>query len=246
MTTELLLLLTLAVFVIAFLYSSVGHAGASGYIAVMTLFSLAPAEIKPTALALNILVASIGTWQFWRAGHFSWSLFWPFALLAIPAAFLGGYLNLPTQAFKVLVGFVLLFSAARFLIRPPAETEQPQPPARPVALGVGASLGLLAGLTGTGGGIFLTPLVIFLRWGRTKTAAAVSALFILCNSISGLLGNLSATKSFPDFAWPLALAVIVGGTIGSYLGSRRFPHSAIKRLLAIVLTIAGIKLIFTV
>ncbi len=246
MTTDLLLLLTLSVFVIAFLYSSVGHAGASGYIAVMTLFALAPAEIKPTALALNILVASIGTWQFWRAGHFSWPLFWPFALLAIPSAFLGGYLNLPTHAFKILVGLVLLFSALRFLARPPAEPERAQAPSRPVALGVGAGLGLLAGLTGTGGGIFLTPLVIFMRWARTKTASAVSALFILCNSISGLLGNLSVTKTFPGFAWPLALAVVFGGTVGSYLGSRRFPHTAIKRLLAVVLIIAGIKLIFTV
>ncbi len=244
MTPELITLLTLAVLVIAFLYSSVGHAGASGYIAVMSLFSLAPAEIKPTALALNILVASITSWQFWRAGHFSWRLFWPFALLAVPCAFIGGYLNLPTHLFKVLVGIVLLSSAARFFVSPPAEHE-PQEPRRPVAFGVGASLGLLAGFTGTGGGIFLTPLVIFMRWARTKTASAISALFILVNSISGLLGNLSATKSFPGFAWPLAVAVVCGGIVGSFLGSRRLPHTAIKRLLAVVLTIAGYKLIFT-
>jgi len=244
MTPELITLLTLAVLVIAFLYSSVGHAGASGYIAVMSLFSLTPVEIKPTALALNILVASITAWQFWRAGHFSWRLFWPFALLAVPCAFIGGFLNLPTHLFKVLVGIVLLCSAARFFVSPPAEHE-PQEPSRPVAFGVGASLGLLAGFTGTGGGIFLTPLVIFMRWARTKTASAISALFILVNSISGLLGNLSATKSFPGFAWPLAVAVICGGTVGSFLGSRRLPHTAIKRLLAVVLTIAGYKLIFT-
>ncbi len=127
MAIETLLLLTAGVFVIALLYSSVGHAGASGYIAVMSLLSLAPAEIKPIALALNILVASIGSWQFWRAGHFSWSLFWPFAILAVPFAFLGGYLNLPTQVFKVIVGIVLLISAAQFLARPPAEGE-PHPP----------------------------------------------------------------------------------------------------------------------
>ncbi len=243
MSPELLALLALAVFVIAFLYSSVGHAGASGYIAVMTLFSMAPAEIRPTALALNILVASIGSWQFWRAGHFSWRLFWPFALLSMPFAFLGGYLNLSTHVFKILVGIVLLFSAARFLIRPPTELE-PHPPSKPVSFGVGAGLGLLSGLTGTGGGIFLTPLVIFMRWARTKTASAISALFILVNSVSGLIGNLSATKSFPGFAVPLAVAVMVGGTAGSYLGSRRFPHTTIKRLLAVVLIIAGFKLIF--
>jgi hypothetical protein len=243
MTPELLALLTLAVLVIAFLYSSVGHAGASGYIAVMSLFSMAPAEIRPTALVLNILVAGIGSWQFRRAGHFSWRLFWPFALLSIPCAFLGGYLNLPGRTFKVLVGVVLLFSAARFLIPPPAEPE-PRPPSRPLSFGVGAGLGLLSGLTGTGGGIFLTPLVIFMRWARTKTASAISALFILVNSASGLLGNISATQSFPAFALPLAVAVVCGGAAGSYLGSRRFPHTTIKRLLAAVLIIAGFKLIF--
>jgi uncharacterized membrane protein YfcA len=244
MTAPLLVLLTLAVLVIAFLYASVGHAGASGYIAVMTLFSMAPAEIKPMALALNILVASIGSWQFWRAGHFSWRLFWPFALLSAPFAFLGGYLNLPTHAFKVLVGIVLLFSAVRFMLRPPTELE-PQVPSKPLSFGIGAGLGLLSGFTGTGGGIFLTPLVIFMQWARTKTAAAISALFILLNSASGLLGNISATKSFPAFAFPLAVAVIFGGAAGSYLGSRKFPHTTIKRLLAVVLTIAGFKLILT-
>ncbi|HWP92547.1 MAG TPA: sulfite exporter TauE/SafE family protein [Thermodesulfobacteriota bacterium] len=243
MTPEFLALLTLAVLVVAFLYSSAGHAGASGYIAVMSLFNMAPAEIKSTALVLNILVATIGSWQFWRAGHFSWKLFWPFALLSIPSAFVGGYLNLPTYTFKVLVGIVLLFSAMRFMVHPPAE-EEPQHPSKPLALGVGAGLGLLSGLTGTGGGIFLTPLVIFMHWARTKTASAVSALFILVNSVSGLLGNISATQSFPAFALPLAAAVVCGGTIGAYLGSRRLPHNTIKRLLAVVLTIAGLKLIF--
>ncbi|HKX99435.1 MAG TPA: sulfite exporter TauE/SafE family protein [Steroidobacteraceae bacterium] len=244
MAMETLGLLVAGVFVIALLYSSVGHAGASGYIAVMSLLSLAPAEIKPIALALNILVASIGSWQFWRAGHFSWSLFWPFALLSVPFAFLGGYLNLPTQAFKIVVGIVLLISAAQFLLRPPAEGES-HPPAKPLAMGVGAGLGLLSGLTGTGGGIFLTPLLIFLRWARTKTASATSALFILLNSISGLLGNFSATQAFPKFGVSLLVAAGLGGAIGSWCGSRRLAPLVIKRLLAVVLIIAGMKLVFT-
>ena len=244
MTPEQLPFLTLGILVIAFLYSSVGHAGASGYIAVMSLFALAPAVIKPTALVLNILVASIGTWQFYRAGHFSWRLFWPFAVLAIPMAFVGGYMNLPTHAFKVLVGIVLLFSALRFLWRP-SEDVVAREPSRPAAISIGAGMGLLAGLTGTGGGIFLTPLLLFMRWARTKNAAAVSALFILVNSVSGLLGNLSSTKRFPTFAIILAVAAVVGGTAGSYFGSSRFPHTTIKRLLAVVLLIAGTKLIFT-
>lgn len=244
MATETLLLLTAGVFVIALLYSSVGHAGASGYIAVMSLLSLAPTEIKPMALALNVLVASLASLQFWRAGHFSWRLFWPFAILSVPFAFLGGYLNLPTPVFKVIIGIVLLVSAVQFLVRPPAESES-RPPAKPLAMGVGAGLGLLSGLTGTGGGIFLTPLLIFLRWARTKTAAATSALFILLNSIAGLLGNFSATQSFPEFGVSLLVAAAIGGLIGSYLGSRRFDPTVIKKLLAVVLVIAGTKLILT-
>ena len=244
MTPSQLAFLSIAIFVVAFLYSSVGHAGASGYIAVMSLLSFTPAVIKPTALVLNILVACVGAWQFWRAGHFSWRLFWPFAVLAIPMAFLGGYVNLPTHIFKVLVGIVLLCSAIRFFFRP-AEDSVAHEPFRPVAISLGAALGLLAGITGTGGGIFLTPLLLFMRWARAKTAAAVSALFILVNSISGLLGNFSSTRTFPSFALFLAGAAVIGGGAGSYLGSHRFDHAAIKRMLAVVLLIAGLKLILT-
>lgn len=244
MTPEILWVLAAGVFIVALLYSSVGHAGASGYIAVMSLLSVAPAEIRPIALTLNILVASIGTWQFRRAGHFSWPLFWPFALLSVPAAFAGGYLNLPTQVFKIVVGIVLLFSAAQFLLRPPVEGEPRQPPTL-ISVGIGGVLGILSGLTGTGGGIFLTPLLILMRWARTKSAAAVSAPFILLNSMSGLLGNVSATRTFPAFASLLLVAALAGGSIGSYFGSHRLPHTTIKRLLAIVLCVAGFKLILT-
>jgi uncharacterized membrane protein YfcA len=238
------ILICLAILAVAFLYSSVGHAGASGYIAVMTLFDLAPVTIKPAALVLNILVASLTAWQFWRAGHFSWRLFWPFAVLSVPFAFLGGYINLPTHIFKMLVGVVLLYSAVRFLIQAGPDQE-PHEPSKPIALSVGAGLGLLSGLTGTGGGIFLTPILIFRRWARTKTASAVSALFILVNSISGLAGNLSSTRQLPLFALPLVVAAVSGGAVGSYLGSRQFSPNFIKKLLAVVLTIAGYKLIFT-
>lgn len=234
--------LAVAVLIVALLYSSVGHAGASGYLAVMSLFSLAPEVIKPTALVLNVLVAGLGSWQFWRAGHFSWRLFWPFAVLAVPLAFVGGCVRLPAAAFKILVGVVLLFSAVRLLLRPAAD-EVAREPARPLALGIGGGLGLLAGLTGTGGGIFLTPLLLHLRWARTKTAAAVSALFILVNSAAGLLGNFTSTKTIPTCAPLLALAAVLGGTVGSHWGSRHLQPATIKRCLAAVLCIAGVKLI---
>jgi uncharacterized protein len=244
MNTTDLVLLSFAIAVIAFLYSSVGHAGASGYIATMTLFGLAPAIIRPTALILNILVALIGSFQFWKAGHFSWKLFWPFALLSIPAAYAGGYLQPSAGVLRILIGLVLLFSAARLFVRKndPPETS---PPAMPVAIGVGAGLGFLSGLTGTGGGIFLTPLLLFCRWAPIKKAAAVSALFILVNSIGGLVGYFSAKHSLPTLGIYLAIPAIIGGSIGSYLGSRRLPVRGIAIFLATVLTIAGIKLVFT-
>ncbi len=243
MSPELLPWLALCVFVVALLYSSVGHAGASGYLAVMSLFGVAPELMKPTALALNILVAAIGSAQFARAGHFRWSLFWPFAVLAVPLAFAGGALALPPSAFRLLVGAVLVFSALRFVLDPrdPAET---RPPALPVAIGSGGALGLLAGLTGTGGGIFLTPLLLLMRWANAKHAAAISVLFILANSSAGLLGNLSRGGDFPKPALALLGAVALGGTVGSYFGSQRLPVPAIKRLLALVLLTAGAKLVW--
>jgi hypothetical protein len=240
--TQLILLIA-GVTLVAFLYSSVGHAGASGYIAVMTLCGLAANFIRPTALVLNILVASIGTFQFWRAGHFSWRLFWPFALLSVPAAYFGGYLALPTAILKILIGMVLLFSAVRLFFRQGDPTNITTPPAAG-AVGIGAGLGFLAGLTGTGGGIFLTPLLLFCRWASIRRAAAVSALFILLNSVAGLVGYVSSGRPVPSFAWVLAVAAVVAGALGSHLGSRHFPVRIISVILATVLVLAGCKLIF--
>jgi uncharacterized membrane protein YfcA len=244
MDSSQIIAVSLAIVVVAFLYSSVGHAGASGYIATMTLFGFTTSSIKPTALLLNILVACIGSFQFWRAGHFSWKLFWPFAALSVPAAFLGGYIHLPATIFRTVVGVVLLFSAVRLFFR---KTDPPNvaPPPKPIALAAGAGIGLLSGLTGTGGGIFLTPLMLFCRWAKMKSVAAVSVLFILVNSIAGLVGYFSSGQPVPSFAWILAVAAVVGGTVGSYLGSSRFPVRVISLLLAAVLIIAGTKLILT-
>jgi uncharacterized protein len=237
-------LLFLAIGLIAFLYSSVGHAGASGYIATMTLFGIAPTIVRPTALVLNILVASIGAFQFWRAGYFSWKLFWPFALLSIPAAYVGGYLQPSASVLRILIGVVLLFSAARLLFRR-GDPPQTFPPSRPTAISVGAGLGFLAGLTGTGGGIFLTPLLLFCRWAHIRQAAAVSALFIWVNSVAGLVGYFTKVHSVPSLGLILATAAIIGGMIGSHLGSRRFAVRVISLFLATVLLIAGTKLILT-
>jgi uncharacterized membrane protein YfcA len=234
--------LAAAIFVVALLYSSVGHAGASGYIAVLTLFGMGVEVIRPTALTLNILVAAIGFLQWWRAGFFSWSLFWPFAVLSVPAAFLGGWLHVPAHYLKILIGLVLWFSAWRLLYRKEDPPDIARP-ARPTAVTSGAGIGFLSGLTGTGGGIFLTPLMLFCRWAKVKEAAAVSSLFILVNSSSGLAGYVKSGRDLPDFAWPLAVVVAIGGYIGSRLGSRHFPVRGIAVLLAVVLVIAGTKLV---
>ena len=243
MSVETAILLTAGVLVVAFLYSTVGHGGGSGYIAVMAIAGLAPPIIKPTALFLNILVASIGTWQFYRAGYFSWRTFWPFAALAVPGAFVGGYLQLPARPLAILIGCVLLYSAVRFFI-PVGVEREPQLPPLAASLGTGAVLGFTSGLVGVGGGIFLTPLLILLRWARTRTASAVSAAFILVNSIAGLAGSFAGTGSIPRGVVPLAAAVIVGGVAGSYLGSRRLSVPVIRKLLAFVLLVAAGKLLF--
>src|SRR5881397_1747484 len=244
MDTTHLVLLFLGIALIAFLYSSVGHAGASGYIAIMTLFGIAPTVIRPTALVLNILVASIGAFQFWRAGHFSWKLFWPFALLSIPAAYFGGHLQPSASILRILIGLVLLFSAVRLIFRR-NNPEKILIPSRPTTISVGAGLGFLSGLTGTGGGIFLTPLLLFCHWAHIRQAAAVSALFIWVNSIAGLVGYFTKVHSVPSLGLILAAAAIIGCVVGSNLGSRHFAVRVISLCLATVLLIAGTKLIFT-
>lgn len=234
----------LAIAAVAFLYSAVGHAGASGYIAVMTLVGFAAPAIRPTALLLNIFVAIIGTIHFARAGHFRWRLFWPFALLSVPASFIGGSLRLPTAALKILLAVVLLFSAFRLVFRK-GDPAIVQAPPTPTALGLGAGIGFLSGITGTGGGIFLTPVLLFQKWATTRTAAAVTVVFILANSISGLAGYLWSGQAFQSFAWILALAAVAGGGVGSYLGSSTLPVRMIYLFLAAVLIIAGGKLLLT-
>lgn len=244
MNPSVLILLLICILLVAVLYSSVGHGGASGYIAVLALFSVAPVSFKPTALVLNILVSAIATLSFARAGHFSWRLFWPFAAASIPCSFIGGYLSLPIHLYKPLVGVILLFSAARLLFHVEQTDTEIRKPSAPWALGCGALLGLLSGLTGVGGGIFLSPLLLFMKWGRAREVSAVAALFVLVNSIAGILGHLSSLQAIPSFAPLLAVAALIGGSIGAFFGSRRLPVAAVVKSLAFVLSIAGFKMVF--
>jgi uncharacterized protein len=237
------LLIVLSIFTVAVLYSSVGHGGASGYLAVMAFLAVSPEATRPAALVLNLFVASIGSFQFYRAEHFSWNVFWPFAVTSIPFAFLGGMIRLPTSAYKFILGLVLLFAAFRLAWSFPKDVD-PEAPKVWIALICGAVMGLLSGLVGVGGGIFLTPLLLLMNWSETKTAAGVSALFILVNSASGLLGNYHQVSNLPSNVWSWVAAAVGGGIIGSRLGARKFDSLLLRRMLAAVLLFASVKLIF--
>ncbi len=246
--TDITLVLAVLFLVAAILYSSVGHAGASGYLAAMAFIGVTPNIMKPTALVLNLLVAAIATVRFYRAGFFSWALLWPFALGSIPCAFIGGAITLPGHWYKVLVGIILVLSAVPLLLqtKPQGLTIRHNGPPLPVAILCGSVIGLLAGITGTGGGIFLSPLLLFANWAETRDTGGVSAAFILLNSAFGLAGNLASVSFLPPAIPVWASAVIVGGLIGSEFGSRRIGAATFRRLLALVLAIAGGKLMINV
>lgn len=237
------ILLITCIFAAALLYSSVGQAGASGYLAAMAIFGVAPGYMRPAALVLNILVAAIATVRFHRAGCFSWSIFWPFAAASVPFAFIGGALTLPGTIYRQVVGLVLLFAAYQVFRGCVADAMRRIP--APLGLFCGAGIGLLSGLTGTGGGIFLTPLLLFMGWAETKESAGVSAAFILVNSIAGMVGLFARPVVLPNMLAFWAVAAVAGGLLGSGVGSKRLGNPALRRLLAVVLVIAGGKLMLT-
>jgi uncharacterized membrane protein YfcA len=232
-------------FVGAALYASVGHGGASSYLAVMGLFSFAPEVMKPTALALNILVSAVATLKFYRAGLFKRELFWPFAAASIPAAFFGGAASLPTRWYKVLVGVVLVYAAV-WMFRSSLRPVSREPHAPPVwaALVSGLAIGFLSGLTGVGGGIFLSPLLLYMGWSETRATSAVAAPFILVNSIAGLLGHFSSVAHLPANIPLWGATAVLGGWVGATYGSRKAPAPVLRQLLSLVLVVAGAKLIF--
>lgn len=244
MALEAIVGLAVLIFLAAALYASVGHAGASGYLAAMALFGLAPAVMKPTALMLNICVAIIATAKFYRAGCFSWELFRPLALASVPFAFIGGAVSLPGYLYKPVVGLVLLYAAYRLLAGKGVKPDLTHPAMLPLAAS-GAAIGLLSGLTGVGGGIFLSPLLLFFGWAQTRQASGVAAAFILVNSTAALLGHHSAVSHVPIEALAWAPAAILGGWIGAQYGSKRLPTHALLKLLAVVLAVAGAKMLMT-
>lgn len=238
-------LFVVLLFAAAALYAAVGHGGASAYLALMALTGFTPEQMRPLALVLNLFVSALAFIQFRRTGAFDLRLFLLFAVAAIPLAFLGGSIDLGGTWHRILLGTVLIASAAALVFRPQlagAETHAPQPV---VALPTGAALGLIAGLTGTGGGIFLSPLLILMRWAEARTVAGISAAFIFCNSAAGLLGQGARLDALPaETPWYVG-AVVVGGLLGSGISATRLPRTTLIRLLALLLVIAGAKLLGT-
>ncbi|WP_333601258.1 sulfite exporter TauE/SafE family protein [Flavobacterium sp.] len=238
-------LLLVLLLVVAFLYASVGHGGASGYLALMSLFAFPVTYMKPTALVLNILVSAISFYFFYREKKFEWKLFYPFAITSIPFSFLGGMITIETHYYKIILATVLVFAVARLLGLLGKEKTVRKPLNIPSALCIGAAIGFLSGLLGIGGGIILSPVILLLGWANIKQTAAVSALFIFVNSVSGLFGFMSKGGTLPVSSLSLVIVAVVGGILGGYYGSKKFNTYTLRTVLAFVLGIAILKLYTT-
>lgn len=232
-------------FLIAFLYASVGHGGASGYLALMALFSFAPGSMKPTALLLNLFVAGMSFYYFYRAGFFNRKLFLYFAVASIPLAFLGGTIEVDASIYKKILATLLVFAILKMLNVFGKEPENIKEVELWQGLLIGGVIGFFSGLIGIGGGIILTPIILLLHWGNMKEAAAVSALFIWVNSIAGLVGQVSSGVKIEPEMFVLVAIAMVGGVLGGYLGSRKVANKNLRFILAFVLLIACVKLFFT-
>ncbi|AMO19616.1 sulfite exporter TauE/SafE family protein [Flavobacterium columnare] len=228
---------------IAFLYASIGHGGASGYLALMSLFSFSPEVMKPSALILNILVSSIAFLFFYKSKQFRWKLFYPFAITSIPFSFIGGFFRIDTYLYKIILGIILLFVVVKILVFEPKEKHEIKAIHLKKALLIGAFIGFISGILGIGGGVILSPVILLLNWGRMKETAAVSALFIFVNSISGILGFLANKGQFPLQMTYIILVVLIGGVLGAFYGSKKFNNMTLKYILSFVLVIASTKLI---
>jgi uncharacterized protein len=242
---ETIILFYLLLFLVAFLYSSVGHGGASGYLALMALFSIAPEVMKPTALLLNLFVSLTSFFQFYRGKHFQWQIFWPFAIASVPAAYIGGLLIVDADIYKKVLGIMLLVPIARFLFFSNFKVETLQKSNPWLSLLIGTAIGFLSGLIGIGGGIILSPVLLLLKWTDMKQTAAISALFIFVNSLSGLAGQLTKGVNFSPDMYAYVAVAFAGGICGAYFGSLRLNQTVLKYMLAIVLIVASCKLLFT-
>ena len=229
--------------VVSFLYASVGHGGASGYLALMALFSFAPEVMKPTALLLNIFVSAIAFYYYYKEGFFNRKLFIPFAIASIPMAFIGGMIEVDASLYKKILGVLLIFAILKMLNVFGKESTKIKDIKLWQGIVVGGIIGFFSGLIGIGGGIILTPIILLLHWGKMKEAAAVSALFIWVNSTSGLVGQISSGVLINIESFALVAIAIVGGFFGAYLGSKKMNNQNLRYLLAIVLVIASVKLI---
>lgn len=242
---ETIILFYLLLFLVAFLYSSVGHGGASGYLALMALFSIAPEVMKPTALLLNLFVSLTSFFQFYRGKHFKWQIFWPFAIASVPAAYIGGLLIVDADIYKKVLGIMLLVPIARFLFFSNFKVETLKRSNPWLSLLIGTAIGFLSGLIGIGGGIILSPMLLLLKWTDMKQTAAISALFIFVNSLSGLAGQLTKGVNFSSDMYAYVVVAFAGGICGAYFGSLRLNQIILKYMLAIVLIVASCKLLFT-
>lgn len=238
-------LLLILVLVVAFLYASVGHGGASGYLALMSLFAFPITFMKPTALVLNILVSGISFFFYYREKKFNCKLFYPFAIASVPFSFLGGIITIETHVYKIILATVLLFAVARLLGLFGKQKGEIKPINIPLALFIGAVIGFLSGLIGIGGGIILSPVILLLAWADIKESAAVSALFIFVNSISGLFGFVYKGGNLPISSVSLIIVAVIGGILGGYFGSKKMNTIVLRNVLALVLLIAIFKLYTT-
>lgn len=242
---ESIVLFCLLLFLVAFLYASVGHGGASGYLALMAIFSVTPEVMKPTALLLNLFVSLVSFIQFYRGGHFNGRLFLPFALASVPFSFLGGLILVDGTVYKQILGLLLLIPVVRFLFFSNVETKNLKSPNVILSFLLGSAIGFLSGLIGIGGGILLSPIVLLLRWADQKKTAAISALFIFVNSSAGLAGQLIKGVYFSTDMYLFVVFAFVGGMLGAYFGAMRFQQKGLKNILALVLLLAVYKLLFT-
>jgi len=239
------ILFYLLLFWVAFFYASVGHGGASGYLALMAIFSVSPEVMKPTALLLNLFVCLVSFIQFYRGGHFKLRLLLPFALASIPMAYAGGLITVETNLYKKILGLLLLIPIIRFLFFANIKVEDIKKNNVFLSAVIGAIIGFLSGLIGIGGGIILSPILLLLKWAEMKQTAAVSALFIFVNSLSGLAGQVTKGIHFSKDMFAYVIIAFIGGICGAYFGSLKFNQNILKYLLAIVLIMASYKLLFT-